>query len=380
MAQKLYYENVYTKEFTSRVVSCEAGKHGYDVVLERTAFYPEGGGQPGDSGFIGDVRVTDTHERGGEIIHYCASPVEVGSELSCRIDWEKRFDLMQQHSGEHLISGIVHEKFGYDNVGFHMGADMITIDFDGEFTEEDMREIEARANAAIWENSPIEISYPSPEELKNMHYRSKKELTGEVRIVHCRGVDVCACCGTHVERTGEIGLVKMLSVQRFREGVRVEMLSGRRALEYLTRSHEQNKTVSGMLSAKIFETSAAVERMQAEIVDTKYRLAGCENKLFALKAAEFSSEENVVVFEDGLTPDAVRRLCDEIMKNTSGRVAVFSGSDDADYKYAVGQVGGDLRAFVKDMNAALSGRGGGKPFFAQGSVTAKREEIEKFFA
>ena len=378
MTEKLFYMDSHIREFAAKVLSCEKGKHGYDVVLDRTAFYPEGGGQPGDRGVIGGVRVTDTHEAGGQVVHYCENPVEVGAEVDCAIDWDWRFRLMQQHSGEHMVSGFIHQAFGYSNVGFHMGKDSVTIDFDGPITEEQLAEIERKTNAAIWENTPVEVLYPSAEELEQLPYRSKKELTGQVRIVKFPGVDLCACCGVHVKTTGEIGLVKFLSCVKFHEGVRIEMLAGGQAMELLSGVWEQNKQISGLLSAKPLETAAAAARMQQELNDTKYRLTQLEDKLFQMQAETYQDAGDVLLFEEGLKPDALRRLTDAILHACGGRCAVFSRVETG-FQYAIGHEGGDLRQFTKDMNAALGGRGGGKPNFVQGSVAAEREAIEAFF-
>ena len=380
MTEKLYYQDAYQRTFTAQVVFCTESKNGFEVILDRTAFYPEGGGQPGDSGTLSGVVVTDTHERDGEIVHYCVGPLEVGAEVAGEIDWTRRFDLMQQHSGEHIVSGIICGTFGCDNVGFHLGAETVVIDFNHAVMPEELGEIERKANEVIWENRPFQITYPDPETLKKIPYRSKKELTGQVRIVECPGADCCACCGTHVKSAGELGIIKLLSVKPFREGVRIEMAAGRRAYEFVRAVTEQNSRVSTALSAKVGETAAAVQRMQEELAAAKYRLIGFENKLFAERAAQHAGAGDVLLFEDDLSPDAVRRCCDAVVQSCGGRAAVFSGSDEEGYKYAVGIAEGDLRTFVKEMNAALSGRGGGKPNFAQGSVSAARAEIEKFFA
>ena len=379
MTEKLYYNDAYLRSFAAHVVSCTENKNGFEVVLDRTAFYPEGGGQPGDTGVLGGARVTDTHERDGKIVHYCDSPLEAGAEVSGEINWDRRFDLMQQHSGEHIVSGIICGSFGCDNVGFHLGAETVVIDFNHAVSPEELGEIERKANEVIWENRPFVVTYPTPEELKEIPYRSKKELTGQVRIVECPGADCCACCGTHVRSAGELGIIKLLSVKPFREGVRIEMAAGRRAYEFVRAVTEQNSRISVALSAKLGETAAAVQRMQEELAAAKYRLVGFENKLFAERAAQHKDAGDVLLFEEDLTPDAVRRCCDAVAAVCGGRAAVFSGSDEVGYKYAVGIAEGDLRAFVKEMNAALSGRGGGKSNFAQGSVSAARAEIEKFF-
>ncbi len=379
MTEKLFYLDPYMSVFTARVLECREGKKCWEIILDRSAFYPEGGGQPGDSGTLGGIPVSDTHEKAGEIVHYCEAALEEGAEIEGRIDFARRFDFMQQHSGEHIVSGLIHERFGCDNVGFHMGRDTVTIDFNCSIEAEELKEIEARANAIIWENRPINVSWPDAEALAALPYRSKKELSGDVRIVECPGVDICACCGTHVRSAGEIGLIKLLSVHPFREGVRIEMLSGKRAYDYVCTAVEQNSAVGALLSAKFGNAAAAVKRLQDEMAAANYRLVGLENRVFAQIAAGYAGEKDTLIFEEGLSSDGVRRLADALMQQCSGLCAVFSGSDGEGYKYALGQQDGELRALVKEMNAALSGRGGGKPFFAQGSVQCSRAEIEAFF-
>lgn len=376
--EKLYYLDSHMTNFSAAVLSCQPGKHGYDVILDRTAFYPEGGGQPGDRGVLGGVRVTDTHEVGGQVVHYCDSPLAEGGTVEGEIDWNWRFDLIQQHSGEHMVSGLIHSRFGYDNVGFHMGHDVVTIDFNGPLEPEALAEIEAQANEAVWRDTAVEILWPDQAALAALPYRSKKELTGSVRIVRFPDLDLCACCGTHVRRTGEIGLIKLLSCQKFHEGVRIEMLCGRRALAYLSAVLAQNKQISGLLSAKPLETAAAAARMQQELTETKFRAGQLEDRLFSLKAEALRGAGDVLLFEDGLRPDGLRRLADAVMKTCGGRCAVFSQTEDG-HQYAIARENGDLRAFTKEMNSTLQGRGGGKPFFVQGSVKASRAEIEAFF-
>ena len=378
--QKLYYLDAHQKTFTAAVLSCVPGKHGYDVVLDRTCFYPEGGGQPGDTGSLSGVRVTDTHERGDEIVHFCDAPLAVGETVEGAIDYDRRFSFMQLHSGEHILSGIVHRRFGYENVGFHMGTDFVTIDFSGMLGPDDLAAVEAEANEWIWKNIPIRITWPSPDELAAIPYRSKKELSGQVRIVTIPDVDICACCGTHVSNTGEIGFVKIFSCVKFHDGVRLEILCGRRALQYMSALVEQNRRVSGLLSAKPLQTADAAARLLEAEAALKLRAAQLEEQVFAQKAQALAGAGNVLLFEPPMTPDSVRRLTDLVMTACGGRTAVFAGSDAEGYKYAVGEADGDLRQFVKELNAELHGRGGGKPFFAQGSVAASRAGIEAFFA
>lgn len=376
--ERLYYEDVYIKEFEARVLECRKAKKGYHILLDRSAFYPEGGGQPSDTGILGNVQVTEVHEKEGELLHYTEEPLEEGAQVTGKIDWERRFDLMQQHSGEHMVSGLVHEAFGYDNVGFHMGGDVITIDFSGPLDEGQMAVIEERANRKVWENAAVKITYPSPEELAVLPYRSKKELTGKVRIVEFPGTDICACCGTHVTHTGEIGMIKLLSVVKFHEGVRMEMICGKRVLDHINVIGEQNHQISMKLSARPDQTAQAVERLWEE----NYRLKGAvmrlEEESFAAEAEKWAGAPEALIFKEGLESDSVRKLTDAVLQKCSGRCAVFSRNPDGTYKYAVGEKDGDLRQFTKDMNAALKGRGGGKPFFVQGSLQGTEEEIRSF--
>ena len=377
--QRLYYEDVYIREFQAQVLACQAAGKGYAILLDRSAFYPEGGGQPSDQGVLDSVKVTEVHEKDGELIHYTDAPLEPGTQVTGRINWQRRFDLMQQHSGEHMVSGLVHQAYGYDNVGFHMGSDVITVDFNGILTEAQIREIEQQVNQKIWENAAVEIFYPDKEALETLDYRSKKELNGQVRIVRFPGVDTCACCGTHVAYTGEIGMVKLLSVEKFREGVRMEMICGSRVLDYLNMVDDQNHQISMRLSAKSDRTAQAVERLQEENFSLKGRVQSLEEGMFTTEADKWAGKGNVLLFQQNMEADSLRKLTDAVMQTCGGRCAVFSSSADGSCKYAMGEKDGDLRQLTKDMNNALNGRGGGKPFFVQGSVQAGEDQIREFF-
>ena len=232
--EKLYYADPFLTEFDARVLACEAEKGGYAVVLDRTAFYPEGGGQPYDTGVLGGAEVSEVHEKAGVVTHKCAAPLPVGAAVHGKIDRARRFDHMQQHSGEHICSGLICARYGCDNVGFHMGAESVTIDFNADIPWEELLELEAAANRYIYEDHAIDIQLHRGAELDAIDYRSKKPLEGDVRIVTFPGADCCACCGTHVMRSGQVGIVKFLSVQKFREGVRIELLCGGRAYRYLS--------------------------------------------------------------------------------------------------------------------------------------------------
>ena len=377
--EKLYYADPFLKEFTATVLDCQAGKNGYTVTLNRTAFYPEGGGQPADHGTLDGAAVTDVHEKNGVIFHNVDRAVEIGKTVSGFIDWARRFDHMQQHSGEHICSGLICGRYGCDNVGFHMGTDIVTIDFNADIPWEELLEIEGQANRYIQEDHPIDIQFHRGAELDAIDYRSKKPLEGDVRIVAFPGADCCACCGTHVLRSGQVGLVKFLSVQKFREGVRIELLCGQRALDYLSRTWEQAKTIGQHLSVKPVDAAAAVERLEGELSALKMRCAGLEEAVFAGIAAEQAGKGNVLLFQPPMKPDSVRKLADAVSKACGGLAAVFAG-EGSHYAYALGRADGqDISAAVKALNGALHGRGGGRNGFAQGSVEAAQSAIEAFF-
>lgn len=377
--EKLYYQDPYLTTFTARVLTCEPAKTGFLVTLDRTAFYPEGGGQPADHGTLGAAAVTDVHEKDGVIFHTCDAPVETGVAVEGSIDWPRRFDHMQQHSGEHILSGLLCSLYDCDNVGFHLGADTVTIDYNRELTWEQVLEAERRANETIWADTPVEITFPSPEALEQLHYRSKKELTGQVRIVTFPGADCCACCGTHVRRAGEVGLIKVLSCQKFREGVRMEILCGHRAYRYLSQVYDQDHAVAQLLSVKPQDTLAAVERQNAELTAAKQRMTELEDQLFSLRAQALTGRGSVLLVEPPMRPDGARKLADAVAKAAGGLAAVFAGEGNS-HVYALVQAdGGDITPLVKRLNAALSGRGGGRNGFAQGSVQADGSAIRAFF-
>ena len=377
--RKLYYEDSHLQHFSAQVLSCDKCETGWEVTLTATAFYPEGGGQACDLGTLGSANVLDVRERGGTVVHLCDAPLTVDSTVEGQIDYTRRFVLMQQHSGEHIVSGIINRRYGYHNVGFHMGSDVITIDFDGIVPQEDLPTIEWEANQAVWANLPLRCWYPSEEELPTVGYRTKKALPWPVRIVEVPGYDKCACCGTHVKSTGEIGIIKLFTTVGLRGGTRMEMACGERALALMNQAYEQNRRVSQAFSAKISETGAAARRRNEALEGEKQRANGLQRKLFAYTAKSYVNCGDVVHFEEGLDSVLVRELADAVADTCGGMAAVFSGSDGEGYAFCLVIRQGDLRELGKAMTKALNGRGGGKPNFQQGRVMAARAEIEAFF-
>ena len=377
--RKLYYEDPMLRQFTATVLSCEPAQKGFAVILDATAFYPEGGGQACDLGTLGSANVLDVREKGETVIHLCDGALEVGRQVTGVIDWARRFDLMQQHTGEHIISGVLHKHFGCHNVGFHIGAETVTIDFDVQIPADALPEIEKEANSAIYDNLPVTGWYPPEAELEKLSYRTKKALSWPVRIVDVPGFDLCACCGVHVPFTGQVGVIKMLSCVKFHQGVRIEMLSGARAFSYLSRIYEQNRIVSGAFSAKPLETGAAALKMNEALAAEKYRSVGLQKQVFENIAAQFAGKGDVLHFAQGLEPGAVRELADRIARQCGGTAAVFSGSDETGYSVCLVNHSAPVAQLGKAMNTALNGRGGGKPGFFQGSVKCTEAKIREFF-
>ena len=227
--EKLYEADAFTRRFTAAVLACEPVPGGWRAALDRTAFYPEGGGQPCDTGTLGGAAVTGVHASGGVIWHTLDAPLPVGGRVEGELNWARRRDHMEQHTGEHILSGTLHRLFGAENVGFHIGQPAVRMDMDRPLTSAQLAEAETAANAAVRADAPVRAWYPEPGELAGLAYRSKKELDGPVRLVDAGGADLCACCGTHLGRTGQVGLIKILSAQNYKGGVRLAVACGARA-------------------------------------------------------------------------------------------------------------------------------------------------------
>ncbi len=376
MTEKLFYEDSHMKNFSAVVLSCEPVGDAYEAVLDRTAFFPEGGGQYADTGVIDGVQVLDAHERDGLIYHKVVAPLAVGKSVEGEIDWKERFSKMQQHSGEHIVSGIMYAKYGFHNVGFHMGKDAITMDFDGVITMTQLREVEYLANEAVTQNLEVKAFFSSKEELATIEYRSKTEIAGPVRIVTIPGHDWCACCAPHVKRTGEIGIVKLIGMQNYKGGIRVSMLCGFRALTDYEQKAEYCKELSVKLSAPETEVIREVSRLQETISQQKGHIADLEQQLLLYRVREIADGQDLVIlFESELGGNAPRELVNLLLEKETGVAAVFSGNDADGYRYVIGSKSFDVRGFAKSLNEKFQGRGGGKPEMVQGSIGPAAEEV-----
>lgn len=380
MTRKLYYEDSHIKQFVATVISCTEGNGRWEVVLDRTAFFPGGGGQLPDTGAMNMARVMGAREDGEDVVHYVSAPMTVGSVVECRLNWNQRLRRMQNHSGEHVLSGIIHSKFGYENVGFHMGEDFITVDYSGELTAGQVYDIERECNLAIAANVPVTCTFYEKDALDALEYRSKKELQGPVRIVNVQGYDTCACCAPHVYTTGQIGMIKIYTHARHRGGTRLTMLCGMDALDDYNARCANISSISGLLSAKPMEVGRAAAKLWQEHEDLKYKMTGLYNKLTDIKIAAIEpTEGNMVIFDEDLDMDHLRMLVNGAVPKCGGIVAAFIGNDEEGYRYIIGSANVDLRAKGKEINAAIKGKGGGKSEMIQGTANAAAEEIKAYF-
>lgn len=374
---KLFYEDTNIREFDAAVLSCEPVKDGYQAVLDRTAFFPEGGGQYGDAGWIDGIPVTDTREKEGKIFHYIKEPLDVGRKVRGKLDWNIRFERMQQHSAEHIISGIIHSRFGYENVGFHLGADYCTMDFNGPITKEQLREIEMEANKAVFADIPVHVRYPDKDTLAQMEYRSKIEIEGQVRIVEIPGIDVCACCAPHVCSTGQIGLIKLVDMANYKGGERINMLSGIRALTDYHKKQERARAIGNILCEQEEKLVDAVEHLRQESIRQKGEIIALRRRIMKKRAEETDvSAEVVTVFDEELSGEEAREYMNLLLERGAKVGAVFAGKEETGYRYVIGSKAEDVRPLNQRLKEKFGARGGGKPEMVQGSLTGARDQIK----
>ena len=376
---QLYKQDAYHKTFKATVLQCEKEKEYYQIALDQTAFFPEGGGQYGDRGFLDEVIVFDTQIKDGVVYHKTKEPIEEGREVIGTIDWERRYCFMQNHSAEHMMSGFVHRHYGYQNVGFHLGEEEMTMDFDGILTMEQLLTLEKEVNEAIWENKEVVVSYPTKEELETIDYRSKKEIEGDMRIVTIDGVDCCACCAPHVQKTGEIGLAKVISVQKNKTGVRVTMLAGRWALQDYGKKQEEVHEISKMLSAKVGEVAKTVAKLKEEKEKLEYELVALRLQMIQQKAEQTPIVDGIACMEtEGLSGKEVREVCNCLMEKAEiGVVLNRKEKDEEEFQYSIGSKEQDVRKISILLKEQLSGRGGGQPKMIQGTAVGTKAQVEK---
>lgn len=375
---ELFYQDPYKRSFQAEVVECIQGKDAWMTVLSDTAFYPEGGGQDADHGTINGIEVFDVHRKDGKIVHYMKDRVLPGTTVSCEIDWQRRFDHMQNHTGEHIVSGLIHQAYGYDNVGFHMGKEIIQIDFNGPLTWDELMEIEEKANQIIMKDIPLNIWCPDKEELDTIDFRSKKELNGTVRLVEVPGGDLCACCGTHVSRTGEIGLIKILSVAKYKGGVRAEMVSGNRAVRYVREVYNNNRSISASLSAEMHTTAEAVEKLKADLQKKDMLIGNLQNQLMEYRLASMEEDQDSLMdVEENMDRVMMIHMADRMMNEKGAKTAAVLSKQADGYAYFICSKTVNLASVSKQINQQLNGRGGGRSDNIQGFFRSDIETIRE---
>lgn len=377
LTKELYYDDAYLNEFQATVLSCEEDKKGYALTLDATAFYPEGGGQPYDTGTLNEAKVLEVHRRDDRIIHTVDTYLKPGTIVNGKVDFERRFDLMQQHSGEHVFSGLVHKHFGYDNIGFHLGEKEVVLDFSGPLDHKDLSMIEAECNRMIQKNIPVEVTYPNDEELSVLDYRSKKELSGRIRIVSIRDCDVCACCGTHVRKIGEVGYCKVLSLTTKKGNARVSVLFGKRATDYMARIYDEVTAISALISKNPLEILEGVRHLQDEVLQKGLKLNALYTKHFEERFEKETETSLFITIEEGCTMDLLRHFCDRMSAKAKIAAGLLKKSEE-DYQYVIISKSEDLRAAAKSLSETFAGKGGGSKEMIQGSLHGSAEQIVSF--
>lgn len=377
MTEKLYEKDAYIKEFTATVIDCVPTDNAFKIILNKTAFFPEGGGQASDRGALDDTEIFDVQIEDETIYHYAKEPIKIGSEIIGRIYFERRFFFMQNHTGEHIVSGIAHKYFGVNNVGFHLGEDLVTIDFDKELTHEQLNTLEYLANQKVWQNLPVRAYYPSGEELKNTEYRSKKAIDGAIRLVKIEDTDICACCAPHVNSTGEIGLIKLLDTEKMRGGIRIVLKCGAFALCDYRVKHENIAQISALLSAKQENTADAVEKLDDKCALANQKINELKKKVAELTIAT-SDKNTKYIFIDDCDIKDLQLVADKLHKTYGGIRCAFSGSDE-NYSFAICGEDAELQDFFSRFKDHFAVRGGGRGGMVQGTVEATQENINLFF-
>ncbi len=375
---KLFENDSYIKAFTATVLSCEEKDGAFYVVLDQTAFFPEGGGQPADKGQINDAEVLDVQIKNEIIYHKVAKPFTANQEVNCVLDWDARFSRMQNHTGEHIVSGVIHTLFGYNNVGFHLNDTIVTLDVDGTLTDNDIKKVELVSNKAVYDNKTIKAIYPTPEELPSYDYRSKLDITEGVRLIEIEDYDLCACCAPHVAKTGEVGIIKIIGFMPYKKGTRLEMLCGFLALNDYMNLHTANKSLMNLLSAKRFDVANAVEKIYNDANGLKYENKKLASQLAMLSLEKHEFENKVCVFIDNATYDDLRNCSNDLIEEYE-ICYLFSNTDDNNYIYVVSSKNNNVREYVQSLNQAFNGKGGGRDTYAQGKITSNsKDEILKF--
>ena len=378
MTLALYDEMPYEREFEATVLACEQAEGGFKIILDQTLFFPEQGGQTSDIGALGEVQVSDVQLEGDNIIHYASGPLPVGERTQGTIDWAHRFNNMQQHTGEHIFTGLAHGLYGADNVGFHLSDNTVTLDLNIPLTDEQIENLEWRANRVIAANAMVNCYYPSPEELARLEYRSKKEIEGRIRIVEIEGVDMCACCAPHVASTAQVGLLKVIAHAKYKGGTRIYILCGLRALADYRLKQQLLQASYQALNCREEEVDTKVRELLEENKTLKYQISEIRTKTLLEKIENYPPQlQDVTIFTEGLNAKNLRDGVNALMERHEGLCAIFDGNDDSGYSFVIGSRTRDCSAIAKGLRELLNAKGGGSRQMAQGSVQATRSELEE---
>ncbi len=377
MTKKLYENDAYIKEFIAKVLECEASDNFYKIVLDKTAFFPEGGGQAADIGTLGNTKVFDVQMENDAIYHYTNEPIEIGFEVIGKIDYDRRFNFMQNHTGEHIVSGIAHKLFGVNNVGFHLGEELVTVDFDKELTREQLDEIEYLANQKVWKNLPVKACFPTEEELEKTEYRSKKAIDGAVRLVEIKDTDICACCAPHVKNTGEIGVIKLLDTEKMRGGIRIILKCGNFALQDYRNKYQNVSHISTLLSAKQGNAYQAVKKLEEKCTIANQMINELKKKIADI-ALSTATQNDTCIFVDDCDIKELQLLADKLHKKFGGIRAVFS-ENASNFSFAICAEDDELQELFAKFKSKFTVRGGGRNGMVQGTVQATQENINLFF-
>lgn len=383
----LYYENPYQDSFAAVVMSIDAVKDEFVVRLSESCFYPEGGGQPGDRGYLTlDAlrwEVYDTRMVEGQVGHFCrhVDGLSVGQEISGQIDWARRHEMMQLHSAEHIFSGLVNQAFGYNNVGFHINEELMYFDFDGYLDESQLQVLELDVNRVIQAQQAIVISQHDNAEIESLVFRSKKAIPEALRLVTIAGVDVCACCGTQLKNTGEIGVFIVTDSLRYKSGVRVTALAGMRALRYMQALQNSAREAARLLSAKTTELGAAVKSTQTKQQSAESQNSRLSRLYFeALQKQIPTGSKQTYRYFSGFSDKQVKDYCKAMAEGQPGvHIGLRATEDPKRLQYFVASQNVDLKHTVELINVALNGKGGGRGGFAQGTIAVDYATARSYF-
>lgn len=377
MTERIFDFDGHVLDFEAKVLASFKTDKGYGIILDRTAFAPEGGGQPSDIGLLGDAEVFDVQTEDGELVHYTTKSLLAGDTVWCSVDKRRRTRHLQNHSGEHIVAGLIYKKYGYNNVGFHLGHEDVTIDVDGIIDIKELREIEREANEIVVKNLDVYAVYPDEKELQNMFYRSKLDLSENVRIVIIEGMDACACCAPHVKKTGEIGIIKLISCGRYKGGTRIHMKCGFDALDEANGEYDRALAISNMISLPRENIAEGVKKVLDDVSTLKSEIYALKKKIIEMKidSATKNGQGNIVFVEEDMNMQDLRAIVEGSLYKTKGICAAFSGSDEDGYSFVLGYEGEDFAERTRDILDKLSCNGGGKAPFIQGKAKCKIQNI-----